>query len=98
MKPPVSLKDALEALRVELSESILLSEGKQVRFKMQEVEMEFQVSVEASADVKGGVKFAVDVGGGSSVKGSVTHKLKFKLQPIYADGGPVLTGSEEERE
>jgi hypothetical protein len=36
----LGLKETLEALRVELSESILVSEGKEIRFEMGEIELE----------------------------------------------------------
>jgi predicted RNase H-like nuclease (RuvC/YqgF family) len=94
----IELKEALEALRLELSESILVSEGKQVRFKVPEIEMEFQVTIEKSADAKAAAKFWVmEVGAGGTVKSSTTHKLKIKIEPIYKDGSPVLTGDDEKR-
>jgi hypothetical protein len=95
----IGLKDALEALRVELSEAILVSEGKQIRFEVGEVEMEFQVTLERSAGAKSGVKFWV-VDGSAEVaeKRSTVHKIKIPLKPVWQDGRPVLTGSEEERE
>jgi hypothetical protein len=94
----IELKEALEALRLELSESILVSEGKQVRFKVPEIEMEFQVTIEKSADAKAAAKFWVmEVGAGAAVKSSTTHKLKIKLEPIYQDGTSINVKAQEKR-
>jgi hypothetical protein len=73
----IGLKETLEALRIEISKSILLSEGKEIRFEMGEIELEMQVVIEKSKDVKGGVKFwVVEMGGGMATKDSITHKIR----------------------
>jgi len=46
----VGLRETLEALRVELSKSILASEGEQIRFQVGEIELEVQFVVEKSKD------------------------------------------------
>ena len=38
----IGLKETLEALRIELGEAILVSEGKEIRFEVGEIELEFQ--------------------------------------------------------
>ena len=92
----IGLKDALEALRVELSEAILVSEGKEIRFEVGDIEMEFQVAIEKSDEAKGGIKFwVVEMGGGMSEKNSIIHKIKIPLKPVWKDGRPILTGSEK---
>ena len=92
----LSLKETLEALRVELSESILVSEGKEIRFEMGEIELEMQIVIEKSKDVKGVVKFwVVEMGGGMATKDSITHKIKIPFKPIWKDGKPVWTGSND---
>ena len=92
----IGLKEAIEALRMELSESILTGEGKEVRFEVGQIEMEFQVTIEASEEVKGGIKFwVVELGGSSTDKNSTVHKVKIPLKPMWKDGSPVLTCSEE---
>ena len=92
----IGLKDALEALRLELSEAILVSEGKEIRFEVGDIEMEFQVAIEQSTEAKGGIKFwVVEMVGGESVKNSTIHKIKIPLKPIWKDGRPILTGSEK---
>jgi hypothetical protein len=92
----VGLRETLEALRIELSESILVSEGKQIRFEVGEIELEVQFVVEKSKDGKGGVKFwVVEMGGGASEKNATIQRLKIPLKPIWKDGKPVWTGSDD---
>jgi hypothetical protein len=93
----IELKDAVEALRIELSESILVSEGKEVRFEVGEIEMEFQVAIEQANTAKGGIKFwVVEMGGDLSNKTSTVHKIKIPLKPVWKDGrGPVMTGGDK---
>jgi hypothetical protein len=92
----IGLKDAIEALRSELSESILVSEGKEVRFEVGEIEMEFQIAIEQATTAKGGIKFwVVEMGGDVSDKTSTVHKIKIPLKPVWKDGTPIKTGGDE---
>jgi Trypsin-co-occurring domain 2 len=92
----IGLKDAIEALRLELSESILVSEGKEVRFEVGEIEMEFQVAVEQTATGKGGIKFwVVELGAEMSDKSSMIHKVKIPLKPVWKNGSPIRTGEDK---
>jgi hypothetical protein len=92
----VGLRETLEALRVELSKSILAAEGEQIRFEVGEIELEVQFVVEQSKEGKGGLKFwVVEMGGGVTNKDTITHRIKIPLKPIGEDGKPVLTGSDD---
>jgi hypothetical protein len=92
----VGLRETLEALRVELSKSILAAEGEQIRFEVGEIELEVQFVVEQSKEGKGGLKFwVVEMGGGVTNKDTITHRIKILLKPIGEDGKPVLTGSDD---
>ena len=92
----VGLKDAIEALRSELSESILVSEGKKVRFEVGEIEMEFQVAIEQTGTGKAGLKFwVVELGGEVADKTSMIHKIKIPLKPMWKDGRPIMTGGDD---
>jgi hypothetical protein len=80
----VGLRETLEALRVELSESILVSEDKQIRFEVGEIELEVQFVVEQSKEGKGGLKFwVVEMGGGVTNKDTITHRIKVTVQGGY---------------
>lgn len=92
----VGLRETLEALRVELSKSILAAEGEQIRFEVGEIELEVQFVVEQSKEGKGGLKFwVVEMGGGTTNKDTITHRIKIPLKPIWKDGKPIQTGSDD---
>jgi hypothetical protein len=94
----IELKDAIEALRVELSEAILVSEGKEVRLEMSEIEMEFQVTVEKSKEGNAGLKFGViEIGSKGGEKDATVHRVKISMKPQWKDGKAIRTGSEEKR-
>jgi Trypsin-co-occurring domain 2 len=92
----IGLQEAIAALRAELIESVMASQGKSLRFEVGEIKMEFQIEMERSADVKGGIKFWVaDLGAGEAVKNKDMHKVVVPLKPLRRDGKPLLTGSDE---
>jgi hypothetical protein len=94
----IGLQEAIAALRTELIESVVASQGERLRFAVGEITMEFQIEVERSIEAKGGLKFyVVELGAGGTEKAKDVHKVVIPLKPIRADGKPILTGSDEER-
>ena len=92
----IGLKEAISALRSELIESVIASQGERLRFEVGEITMEFQIEVERSVEVKGGIQFwVVELGAGGTDKDRDVHKVVIPLKPVRADGKPILTGSEE---
>lgn len=92
----IGLKETLESLRAELSESILMAQDKDVRFEVGQIELEFQITIEQTAEGKGAIKFwVVELGSGVSNKDSIVHKVKIPLKPVMRDGSSVLTGSSD---
>jgi hypothetical protein len=92
---PIGLREAIAALRAELSDSITASAGEQLRFEVGEMELEFQVEVERVAEGSGGIRFwVVELGGKVSQASTVTHTVKIPLKPVTEDRAPVLTGSQ----
>jgi hypothetical protein len=90
----IGLKEAIEALRAELSESIQASVDKSLRFEVEQINLEFQVEVEKSAEAAGGVSFwVVNIGGGGSLSSTKTHTVNMQMKPVGSDGTPVLTGT-----
>jgi hypothetical protein len=89
----IGLREAITALRAELTQSISDSEGEALRFEVGQAELEFQVEVERSAEGSSGIRFwVVDVGGKGSRTSSYVHTVRLPLKPMSSDGGPVLTG------
>ena len=92
----IELKDSIAALRKELTESILESQGEAVRFEVGEIKLEFQVEIEKSGEGKGGIKFwVVELGASGSTKDKAIHKVTIPLKPINIRGGPIFTRNEE---
>jgi len=93
----IGLKDAIGALRAELSESIMAASGEELRFQVGEISLEFKVEVERTVEGSGGIKFwVVEAGGKGSLASSTTHTVSIPLKPVTGDGQPVLTGGRSE--
>jgi len=96
----VPLASAIAALREELADAVRSGEGEEIRFALGAVELELQVAVESTKDVKVGVKFWVlsgdAVDGGSS---NVTQTIKLTLTAMrdtpQGPQSPVLVGSRQ---
>lgn len=92
----IGLKEAIEMLRVELSESIAAATDEKLRFEVGQITLEFQVEVERSVEGSGGVKFwVVELGAKGSHGSTHTHKITIPLTPVGQTPGPVLTGSDK---
>jgi Trypsin-co-occurring domain 2 len=93
---PIGLREAVSALRAELSDSIVASVDEQLRFEVGEMELQFEVEVERVAEGSGGIRFwVVEVGAKASKASTVTHTVTIPLKPVTKDREPVLTGSAE---
>jgi len=89
----IPLSDLLIELRGELDKAQREGEGKQMRFSVQEIDLEIQVTATASGEVGGGIKFWVI---SSDAKGKleegVVQKLHLKLSPVIVDTQGKPTG------
>lgn len=91
----IELADLLTALRSEIGRARLEAAGKDIRFRIDSIDLELQVAVEKTADVKGGVRFwVVSLGGGGSAKSAQTHVVKLSLTAQTDTSDPVLTGED----
>lgn len=91
---PIGLREAVGALRAELSESIAASAEERLRFEVGEMELEFQITIERVKEGSGGIRFwVVDLGGKASKASTTTHTVTIPLKPVTSDRTPVLTGS-----
>lgn len=90
----IGLREAIAALRAELTDSILASKEEELRFEVGEINLEFHVEVERTTEGQGGIRFwVVELGSDISKKTSDIHKVTIPLKPITQGGGPVLTGN-----
>ena len=95
----IELADLLASLRSEIDRARLEAAGKDVRFRINSIDLELQVSVEKTKEGKGGVKFWVlTANGGGSAKSAQTHVVKLSLaaETGSGTGAPqaVLTGDD----
>ena len=89
----IGLAEAIRALRAELAEAVSGAEGKDVRFRVGQVDLEFQVAIADQVEGNAGVKFwVVNAGVKSSDTNSTTHTVKVQLHAEMADGSEVWTG------
>lgn len=89
----IGLKEAIGALREELSESILTATNETLQFQVGEIVLEFQVQMEWSVKGESKINFwVVDIGGSGSRNSSTTHSVRIPLKPVTSDEQPILTG------
>lgn len=69
------------------------AEGQDVRFRLGQVDLEFQVALADQVEGNAGLKFwVVNTGVKSSDTNTITHTVKVQLHATMADGGEVWTG------
>lgn len=86
----IELSEVIRGLRAELDQAMSAGEGERVQFEATAIEMEFQVGVTKTADVKAGVRFWVfEIGGGGSRANESLQRVKLSLEPVLATGGRV---------
>lgn len=93
----IGLADAIRALRAELSESIRAGTGKDLRFEVGEIELQFQVEVERSHKASAGINiWVVEAGGEGARASTTTHVVTIPLKPVTSRGEPILTGLQDD--
>ena len=78
----IELAALIRKLREELAEAVLEGEGEAVRFQLETLELELQVTVGRAAEAKGGIKiWLVEAGTGAEGKRESIQKVKLTLKP-----------------
>ncbi|MFB7370217.1 trypco2 family protein [Streptomyces sp. NPDC056222] len=91
----IQLADLLTSLRSEISRARLDAAGKDVRFRIDSIDLELQVAVEKSAEANAGMRFwVVSLGAKGAAKSAETHTVKISLAAETDTGAPVLTGDD----
>lgn len=90
----LQLAEVVQALREELAIAKSSSEGSDIKFNVNNVEVEFQTVVELDTAVEGGSKIKfwvldVDAKASGKYKRSNTHKIKLSLEPVDTENGVV---------
>ncbi|MFE2997230.1 trypco2 family protein [Nocardia sp. NPDC059246] len=85
---PVGLAEAIASVRAELEQARRGGEGREIQFRVGEVNLDFQVEVSREAGAEAGVKVWVVTAG---VKGKVadrhSHTVRVTLVPQINSGG-----------
>jgi Trypsin-co-occurring domain 2 len=82
-EPMVGLADTIRSLRAELSRAMQEGEGQELRFKVDPVELEFELAVTSTKGGGGGIKFWVVTAEAKLDKATATtHRIKLSLKPL----------------
>lgn len=97
MSQKIELAEAIGQLRAQLNQAIKKGKGEDLRFEVQDLELELQVVVtkeaKASGKAEAGVKFwllgagKAEVGGELSRETAELQKIRLKLRPKLASTG-----------
>jgi hypothetical protein len=78
----MSLADAITNLRAELKEAKERGEGERLQFSLGPVELELEMELQESANIKAGFKWVVvSAGGGVTESSKSRHRIKLTLIP-----------------
>lgn len=92
------LSQVLAKLREDLASAQRDGEGKDVRFLVDDVEIELQVALTDEGQANGGIKFWVlNAGAGIKAVDTTTQKLKLKLKVVDRAGKPLLVSDKDTR-
>lgn len=87
----IPLAKAIQDLRGELLKAVSEGQGKDLRFKLDPVELELSVGMTYTGGGNAGVKFWVlEIGAKGEVERATSHKLKLKLTPVDKDGNQFM--------
>ena len=86
----IPLSDAISDLRKQLTLALESQEG-DIRFGVNEIELNLDISVNNSGGGKAGVHlWFIQASGQGEHSRSMTHHLRLSLRPVRADGSEVL--------
>jgi len=96
----IPLSEMLAELRKELLEAKLEGQGSDLKFLIEDIEIELQIATTKEAGIDGGVKFWVyNAEAKVDISEARTQKLKLKLKPVGRDGkGEVLVSDPDRRD
>jgi hypothetical protein len=87
----IPLAKAIQDLRAELLKAVSEGQNKDLRFKLDPVELELSVGMTYKGGGNVGVKFWVlEIGAKGDVERAGSHKLKLKLTPVDKSGNQFM--------
>lgn len=98
MENKLKLSDMLRALRGELQTAQDEAEQDNLKFLLEDIEVEVQFTTSTKDTAKGGVKFwVVNAEAGAETAAQTVHKVKLKMKPEAAGGGDVKISGKTKR-
>lgn len=90
-KSAIPLAKAIQDLRSELLQAVAEGGGKELRFKLEPIELELNLGMTYNGGANANVKFWVlEIGAKVDAESTTTHKLKLKLNPVDKNGNQFL--------
>lgn len=85
----IPLAEMIQTLRRELSASMAAARNEQLRFRVDDVDLELQVTVTREGEGGGRVRFwVIELDGGAKVSRSDVHTFRLTLKPVTSNGAP----------
>ncbi|GGY02297.1 hypothetical protein GCM10010324_56500 [Streptomyces hiroshimensis] len=93
----MELAAAVQAVRDELMSAAAQGAGSDITFKVGPIALEFTVELRKDARARGGIRaFVVSGETDAGVSRTRTHRVSLTLEPVRADGDPVLISADDE--
>ncbi len=90
MDQELELKDVVRKLREDLQAAAAEGEGKDIKFKLESIDLELKVAAKQVGGVNGGIKFYVfNFGAKNQVENEQALTIKLKMTPEKPAGGPI---------
>lgn len=87
----IELAEAIAHLRAQLQAAIKEGEGQELRFKIQEIDVELKCTVMRQAEAGAGVKFmVVNAKAGGKMSSEAVQTIKLRLTAASKGGGQTL--------
>lgn len=84
---PIGLAEAIGRVRTELEDARVRGEGQQLRFKLDDVTLQFAVELRREGSAEAGIKiYVVSVGAKGAVSSAHTNTVTVKMVPQVKSG------------
>ncbi len=97
-KQPIGLAEAIQNLRQEMTKAIEQGKGQELRFNVDEIELDLGIELKRDAGIEGKVSFkifasGIEAGGRGDQSRTSTHRMKITLK-ASGPGGSIQVSDE----
>lgn len=93
----ITLADAIQQLRADLSRAIEEGRDRDIKFKLGHVDLELQLQVGREREGRVGLQWLVVASGAAKSSSNVTHKLTLRLEPELSGGDDLRISDRRDR-